>query len=115
MSEARVRVIGKGFKLEPQVTRGRNFASGKDAAIAGRCERTVCISAGHRRACPRSRLTPKGAWSQGTEGRDVDGKGRELHRSAGRLWDLFRQERRDAPIRYVRSKLHPLCDCLFGS
>jgi hypothetical protein len=43
------------------------------------------------------------------------GKGRELHRSAGRLWDLFRQERRDAPIRYVRSKLHPLCDCLFGS
>jgi hypothetical protein len=59
MSEARVRVICNAFRLEPLVTRGRNFASGKGAAIAGRCERTVCSSAGHRRACPRSRLTPK--------------------------------------------------------
>jgi hypothetical protein len=59
MSEARVRVICNAFRLEPLVTRGRNFASGKGAAIAGRCERTVCSSAGHRRACPRSRLTLK--------------------------------------------------------
>lgn len=38
----------------------------------------------------------------GTEGRDVDGKCRELHRSPARPWDFFRQERWDAPIKYVR-------------
>ena len=42
----------------------------------------------------------------------MDGNGRELHRSAVGLWDLYRQERRDAPIRNVRSKLHPVAIAL---
>ena len=114
MSEARVRVIGNAFKLEPQVTRGRNSASGRAKRLLGAASERFAFRLVTDEPVHAVAFMPKGAWSQ--EQQVAMSTTRAASSTEARAVCGICLARNDGCADQVcEVEITPRCDCLFGS